>query len=224
MEELRSTDVLDREILEDARRKAQRILKSADEAAAAATAAWEKKAEELIAAARARYAEKLEQSRVEIMARLPMDKRRSRIAQIESFLRTGMEAYIAGLGRDKIIALLTAELGRRVAVCPGIAGVPFEVRFRGLERAEVERLLKELFPGGSWTAEESSLHHIPGSFPALVIDSADVRVTAAVDEAAEALLKDKRAELAAALLGAAFFEEAVPDKTPPNPVPEVSHV
>ena len=43
MEELQSTEVLDREILEDARRKAFRILKTADDTVKSNTAGWEKK-------------------------------------------------------------------------------------------------------------------------------------------------------------------------------------
>ena len=45
MEELQSTEALDREILEDARKKAFKILKSADESAASAKAAWDRKLE-----------------------------------------------------------------------------------------------------------------------------------------------------------------------------------
>ena len=43
MEELRSTEVLDREILEDARKKAQKILKTAEDAHAAQAQDWDKK-------------------------------------------------------------------------------------------------------------------------------------------------------------------------------------
>jgi hypothetical protein len=42
MEELQSTEALDREILEDARKKAFKILKGADETLASSKTAWEK--------------------------------------------------------------------------------------------------------------------------------------------------------------------------------------
>ncbi|MDR3337641.1 MAG: ATPase, partial [Treponema sp.] len=86
MEELQSTEVLDREILEDARRKAQRILKTADEEAAASGKVWEKKTEKALAELKRRHEERLELGRVEIMARLPLDKRRLRLCRIDSLL------------------------------------------------------------------------------------------------------------------------------------------
>jgi hypothetical protein len=41
VEELQSTEALDREILEDARKKAFKILKGADESAASSKKSWE---------------------------------------------------------------------------------------------------------------------------------------------------------------------------------------
>ena len=49
MEELQSTEILEREILEDARKKAMRILKTADDTIRAKTAEWEKKTADAVA-------------------------------------------------------------------------------------------------------------------------------------------------------------------------------
>ncbi|MDR1949503.1 MAG: ATPase [Spirochaetaceae bacterium] len=210
MEELLSTEVLDKEILEDARRKAQRILKTADEAAASAAASWEKKTKAVIARAKKRYAEKLERSREEIMARFPLDKRRCRLAQIETFLLTAVEAYIAGLGRDKILKLLEGELAERIRCCPELAGCPCTVSCRGLAEEELEGLLKKLLPRGSWTGRfVRDLPNVPGRFPAVILDSEKLRITASVDAAVLALLRDKRLELASALLGDAVLGDPV---------------
>jgi hypothetical protein len=215
MEELRSTEVLEKEILEDARRKAQRILKTANDTASSSTDAWEKRTQRVIAKAKTRYAERLEQNRREIMARLPLDKKRSRLEQIEKFLRQAAEECIAGLSRDTVTALLERELSKRVALCPEIRGTPFEVYFRGLSDGELEGLLGKLFPpdpkasGGSppsagWTVKEDlPPFTAPGSFPALILNSRELRITVSVDGAADTLLRDKRFELASALLGPA---------------------
>jgi hypothetical protein len=210
MEELRSTEVLDKEILEDARRKAQRILKTADEAAVQASLAWEKKTKALIAKAKKRYAARLEQSQNEIMARFPLDKRRCRLAQIESFLNTAADDYIAGLGREGILGILGRELAVRIRECPEIALAPCRVRSRGLEGDELEGLLRGLLPRETWTTgEDPGIRTLPGRFPAVVIDSEKLRITASVDGAALTLLKDKRFELATALLGEAALTDPI---------------
>jgi hypothetical protein len=49
MEELQSTEALDREILEDARKKAFKILKTAGETEAASQTAWDRKLEKTLA-------------------------------------------------------------------------------------------------------------------------------------------------------------------------------
>ncbi|MDR2404433.1 MAG: ATPase [Spirochaetaceae bacterium] len=215
MEELRSTEVLDKEILEDARRKAQRILKAADDAAVQAAATWEKKTKAVIAKAKKRYATKLEENRNEIMARFPLDKWRCRLAQIETFLNTAMDDYIAGLSRDRLLSILEKELAIRIQYCPEIALAPFTVYARGLEKDELEGLLKRLVPRQTWTiGEEPDLRTVPGRFPAVVLDSEKLRITASVDGAALTLLKDKRFELATALLGEAALADPIRQEVP----------
>jgi hypothetical protein len=212
MEELRSTEVLEKEILEDARRKAQRILKTADDTVASSTAAWNKRTERVIAKAKTQYAERLGKSRQEIMARLPLDKRRSRLEQIEGFLRQAAEECISRFGRDALSALLERELAKRLEACPEIRESPFEIRFRGLEDPDLDGLLDRIFPGEPGKSriprKKDPLYTVAGTFPALVLDSAKVRITVSVDETARTLLRDKRFELVSALLGQAVREEA----------------
>ncbi|MDR0387614.1 MAG: ATPase [Treponema sp.] len=206
MEELQSTEVLDREILEDARRKAQRILKTADETAASGTKRWEKKTERELKKVRDRYAARLEASRNEVMARLPLDKRRTRLAKIETLLKHAASSYLADLPRPKLLAILGRELKKRAGeldfpVREGTASV------RGLSREEAASLLKKAFPEGKWKIDCASpdaggnRRIAPGTFPALAVDARTARIIVSADAVMETLLRDKRAELAAALLG-----------------------
>jgi hypothetical protein len=220
MEELLSTESLDREILEDARKKAARILKTADETVASAAAGWEKKASDAITELRRKYADRLERNKNEILARMPLDKRRSRLEWIEGFLKEAMNACLSGLPRETILALLEKELKRRLEDFPEFA-VPgsgperiLNVTFRGLSAGELESLLKKYFPRGNLkTKEADALFSLPGVFPALVIDAPDARLTVSVDIAAADLLRDKRDELVTALLGAGA---SAPDGTVVN--------
>jgi hypothetical protein len=201
MEELQSTEVLDREILEDARRKAQRILKTADETVASGTRKWERKTEKALKGVRERYAARLEASRSEIMARLPLDKRRTRLSKIEALLKDAASSYLAGLSRPRLLAVLEGELKKRAGELD--SPVPEgRAAARGLTGEETESLLKKAFPQGRWAIDGGENRHIaPGAFPALAADTQAARITVSADAVIETLLRDKRAELAAALLG-----------------------
>ncbi len=76
MEELKSTDVLDKEILEDARKKANRILRQADETIESKADAWAKQSQAALEEVHRKYEDRISKQRAEITARLPLDKRR----------------------------------------------------------------------------------------------------------------------------------------------------
>lgn len=206
MEELQSTDALDREILEDARKKAFKILKNADETVSASKTALGKKLQTATDKARKNYAEKTETARREIMARLPMDKRRIRSEAINSFLSKAIEYFLGTLDRPALLRILEKELVLRAGEFSSLSGkdapsVTGDFRYRSLSAAECSALGSAAFPGMAFRYIEDSLPAINGIFPALVIDLPQLRITASADKAAETLLLDKRAELASALLG-----------------------
>ncbi|MDR1956956.1 MAG: ATPase [Treponema sp.] len=206
MEELQSTELLDREILEDARKKAYRILKSADEAVKAGDAAWERKTDAAIAGLRQNYAEDFEKTKQEIRARLILDKRRIRVEKIEGLLGEAMDAYFHGLPRETLLSLLTGELQRLEAEVRE-AGEPvsgFRVQCGGLSDEEAAGLLTASFPPGTWTQEKAAAGTgREARFPWVEADAPLVRITASITELGKTLLQDKRAELVEALLGPA---------------------
>jgi vacuolar-type H+-ATPase subunit E/Vma4 len=206
MEELQSTEVLDREILEDARKKAYRILKTADDTVSASGAAWDKKIKRAVDNIRRKYAVRSEKIRQEIMARLPLDKRRARSEYTEGLLQSSMNAFLSALPEDKLLGLVEIELKKRIAeyldqeADNQNGSASWELRFRGLEETELRSLLGRLGIT-SITMIQDPLLSLPGKLPGLVIDTPSARISASVYAAAQALLKNKRAELAEALLG-----------------------
>ncbi|MDR2078408.1 MAG: ATPase [Treponema sp.] len=207
MEELQSTDVLDKEILEDARKKARRILNTAEETITASAAAWEKRMEKDLRALEKSFTVRTEKIREEIMARLPLDKRRAYSEKAEALLLSAMRNYLGALSREKILALLEKEIKRCAAGLPESDPGPLEVGCRSLSQEELNNLLAKSLPGIDWTFKKTiEFHQLPGSFPAVIINSPMVRLTASVDAFAAALLEDRRAELAAALLGPPVLE------------------
>jgi vacuolar-type H+-ATPase subunit H len=206
MEELQSTDVLDKEILEDARKKAFKILKSADDSIRTSKESWDKKLERSLDKAKLRYSEKEKQLRREIMTRLPMDKRRMRSKTMDHFLKEAMENFLRSLDRASMLQIIEKELEKQIGGIAGGAGslkgfgeVP--LRYRQLSDEECRSIISPVFSGINFLYKEDTLRNIAGSFPALVVDFPCLRLTVSVDRAAEALLLDKRAELAGALLG-----------------------
>ncbi|MDR1899314.1 MAG: ATPase [Treponema sp.] len=203
MEELQSTEVLDREILEDARKKAFRILKTADDTAGANAASWDKKLAESLAELGRRYETRHKRTAAEIMARLPLDKRRIKSEKIEEFLNAAAASWYEGLGRVRVLAILEGELVRRLADCPefgegGQDGV-FRALLRHVKPKEAEALIGKVLPGLACSLETEE--EGDDLYPGITLVSATVRITASIRMVIDSLLHDKRAELMRALIG-----------------------
>jgi hypothetical protein len=223
MEEIQSTEILDREILEDARRKAFRTIKTADDTVKANTLAWEKKTAQAVEDLKARFEERRKKSSDEIMARLPLDKRRAESEKVEALVQRALDAWYEAQSRERILCLLEAELRLRLEDCPEFRGAGRNIKamFYKLGREEGEALLARVLPPGSWetvdyhlgvegAASASSTGAgaairasgvLSGKYPELVLDSPGVRINASINMLAASLLADHRAELTAALIG-----------------------
>jgi hypothetical protein len=217
MEELHSTEALDREILEDARKKAFKILKTADDTVQSKGKSWERKTRRAMEGIRKTYAARTESVREETLARLPLDKRRLRSETAETFLKEAMDAFLSGLGRDALLSILEKEFAGRFEACRGVLAEP-EISpsgkafkpvlfYSALSAAEGAEILKRaLRPGrmensGALENAELAKDGRASRFPSLALHTPAVRIKASVDAAAAELLKNKRAELVAALLG-----------------------
>lgn len=196
MEELRSTDALDREILEDARRKAEKALRAADDAAREAEASWDKKLAADLSALEAKHAERIRRQRAEVFARLPLDQRRSRVERAERLLSAAMESCLRALPRERLLALVEREVSRRAAeLAPG----PAAVRTRGLKEREAAAILSRTLGALPWTLADCA--ETPDELPSLSAEAGAVTVRCGVADVGAYLLDDKRGELASALLG-----------------------
>jgi hypothetical protein len=219
MEELLSTEALDKEILEDARKKAHKILKSADDALASQKQDWDRKTLEVTISLRNTYEERLKDSSDEIFARLPLDKRRLRSESAESFLNGAMAAFLRSLKRNSLLAILGFELSERLQICAAdFDGAKPIALFSGMDISEIRQVLLEaakiLGSGGlvqAFTFKEAppdaQVNGSAGEFPFVIINTDAVKITASVVSAAWALLASMRAELAEALLGKGSLDD-----------------
>jgi len=202
MEELQSTEILDREILEDARRKALRILKTADDTIHVQSAEWEKKTLESMNELEKKYNEQKKAEAEKIMARLPIDKLRIKVEKIESLLSSAVETWYESLSRQKILDMLKNELSKRIALCEEFSSSSQNhAYYNGLEKQEAQAVLKVV--KGVYNIEEvPSVSH----YPSITLETGNVRVIASIQKMADFFLQEKRAELVEALVGQAFTE------------------
>jgi len=198
MEELQSTEVLDREILEDARKKAWRILKTADDTVKAQAAEWEKKTRDSLADLKQKYAKRAEMAVSEIVSRQPMEQRRIKAQIIDRQLNQAVQAWYTGLDRGYVITLLKNELKMRLAEYNDFSVKAGKAFYRELAASEAKAILDAVLPGHKLSLEET-----PGTagFPELIIENDTARISASIKKAVDFFLLEKRAELIAALVG-----------------------
>jgi len=89
MEEIKGTEALEREILEDARKRAERIIRKAEESARLLGVQTEKKIEEATTALVGEYQAKKRIAELEMLSRLPLEKARLDISYRDEMLTQG---------------------------------------------------------------------------------------------------------------------------------------
>jgi len=201
MEELKTTKALEMEIIDDARKKAQEILKTADDTLAAQKLEWEEKLRTDLDSARKNCLDRMKSAKEEIFAKLPLDKRRLRSETAESFLVKAMDDFLCSLEREKLLSILKGELTDRfTAEIDSNVMRNAKIIYSGMDLREAAGLLKKVtnaeFQDADFTVDAHN-----HKFPFIEINAESIKITVSVENAAADLLKDKRAELASALLG-----------------------
>ena len=204
MEELQSTEILEREILEDARKKALRVLKAADETIQAKNIEWKEKTDLLTKDLAEKYGEEKKLLTEKLMARLPIDKLRAKIERIERLLQDAVGQWYNGLSRERALGLLKDELAQRLAYNDDFAScVDKTAYYHGLSLNEAQALLRV-------TNEKFTLTQAAGEggYPSIVLETENARITASIQNIIDYYLLEKREELIEAMLGLKFMEDA----------------
>ncbi|MDR1231724.1 MAG: hypothetical protein LBK61_10015 [Spirochaetaceae bacterium] len=210
MEELLSTDNIHREILDDAARKAGKISKGAESAVASMSAEWDGKLQKAVAEVKERYDAEIAGQVAEGKARLAMDKARAKLAKITGELENAMAAFFRGLPQNERLALLEHALSLRLDNVRAAAGsLPDEgggsasfsgvrVETCGITKTEAETLLTHLsLTAARIDGREAENHELPS----IILSTDDIKITASLRDEADAVLREKRSEVAEALFG-----------------------
>jgi len=203
MEELQSTEILDREILDDARKKAARILKQADDNIKAQNTQWAKKTADCVDELDKKYGEQEKTESDNVMARLPIDRLRLKIEKIENLLVAAEDSWYESLDRKYILKLLANELETRLEFVKGLGANRKERKafFFMLKRSEAEDLLKKF----NLSCEIEEVHSA-SRYPFITIETSELLITASIQKIIDYFLHVKRTELVQALVGSDFPE------------------
>ena len=211
MEEIRSTESLDREIEADAYKKAAKIEKSAATSMENTRAEWRKRLEDETLKEKEHFAAAALLRQNETAARLALDKQRLSCEMAERCLVSAVSGFLASLQRDELLDLLEQAFCRRLGyVFAGdFSALKDEfpvISSRFLDGTELEAILKKAFSASgvdytAWRKESAPAGGFDQADIALVFDSAAVRISVSAGAEARQALLDKRSELVAALLG-----------------------
>ncbi|HOM92565.1 MAG TPA: hypothetical protein PKX66_05285 [Rectinema sp.] len=196
MEEIRGTEALEREILEDARKRADRIIRKAEENARLLGAQTEHRIKEAKAALLSEYQIKKRTAELEMLSRLPLEKARLDILYRDEILRKALKEALASMN-PRLFGLWCVK--RLVCQVELVRKSPAKVLVHGLD-SETMRDIGALFGQGSdISIEEAPTMKVRG----LIVEPMDAsyRISITENDLLEWLLDEKRGELAAALFG-----------------------
>ena len=101
MQELRSTDILDKEIHSDARKKAERILKQSEIESSEILSSISENIRQAEEEKKSFYAAKLQSLEKDKKSTLPLEKQRFEVSFIQEKLLQNINEYIASLSLEK---------------------------------------------------------------------------------------------------------------------------
>ncbi len=203
MEELRSTEILDREIQEDARRKAEKILKTSESECLQIMEDVARRIERVRGEREREYRLAAEAYLKDSASAVPLEKQRRLVSYIDAAVNSALDSWLAGLGPDRRLSLYAGILSRyRPAV--GAAGI--SVRSAGFPEKDVRSAVGASLGSVeivSFEALSAGGARSVGFDEGILVETADgalsCRATSA--EIREELLVNRREELAKALFG-----------------------
>ena len=209
MQELRSTEILDKEILNDAGKKAESIKKKTEKEISQIIASVDGDVEKTQKDKQAYYAEKLSLFKKDKMAAEPLEKQRMKVSFIQSSIASKINAYFCSLPEKKQLELVLSQLPSDIItsgekkLTAYIYGFSFEAAKKVLAKEYKDSISSykqvifgQLVPEETYSLEEDNLRGI-------ILESEDknYRYRLTISEVLGNVLDKNRAELASALFG-----------------------
>jgi vacuolar-type H+-ATPase subunit E/Vma4 len=201
MEIVRNGELLEAQILEDARTKARRVAEAAEKECDAIRADGEHRMAEEAASFEAARTARVERLRRELASALPLDYRRTRLAFLQAALDKALAAWLAGLSPAEAGRLVASRVSRAASAFTGRA---VTVRRVGIDAALARALVEKALPGASvQTVTELTGDEAATAGTGVVVECVDGsrRLRATFGELTAQLLDEQREELITALYG-----------------------
>lgn len=143
MEELRSTEILDKEIEADARKKAARIVAKAESEAKSIIEGVDERVKKAVEEKSAVYKNKLSLLKKNADAYIPLEKERFLVAFYDEQVCKAMNEYFNSIGKEKRLSLLENKLEKcKFALENKKIAVSY---FGGLEEADARKVVEKAF-------------------------------------------------------------------------------
>lgn len=210
MEELRSTEILDKEIQVSARKKAERILAKADEDCKVLENSVFERVEKAKNEVEALFAHKLDAIKKDSEASIPLEKQRLLVSFIQNEIVKHINEYLVSLGEDKRIELVlkkSSDVFNRLE-----EGTKINAFVYGFDLNKTEKVLKKLLGAklskveetvfGKAALEDSEIDLKEGII--LVTEDSKIKVRFTLSEVINGILDKYREEMKDALFGDVF--------------------
>ena len=198
MEELRSTEILDREIQEDARKKAARIIADAEKQAADIRSAVKERIQKAREERQSVYAAKEAAFKADAQAAVPLKKERFLAAYEDSAVTGAINEYIAGLNPVKKLELVKKLLAK---YAPAFKNKKINAVVNGFDIKTIKDALEaEAGKGNVLSCTQAPKGE---NYEGCIIETEDrsVKCRATISELVNRIVDTDRYELAAALFG-----------------------
>jgi len=203
MQELRSTDILDKEIQADARKKAERMLAKTDSECEKLIASVESDIEKAAEEKQLFFAHKLEAFEKDRMAVVPLEKERFKVSFIQNAVIQNINKYLEALPEEKKLDLVAHDFDFKTerSLNAFVYGFSLSDAKKFLSDKMGSKLLsvKETKFGAVILEEDIGLAKPEG----IILESEDknFRCRLTLNEVIEKLLDTNRADLSATLFG-----------------------
>ena len=206
MQELRSTDILDKEIQADARKKAERMLEKADRDCQQLLASVEGDIEKAAEDKKQFFAHKLEAFEKDRQAVVPLEKERFKVSFIQNSIIQNINRYLEGLSEEKRLALVSRnfDFGKELNFNAYVYGFSLSAAKKFLSEKLKNRLLSVTESRFSSAALEDDIGLAKPEGIILESEDRTFRCRLTLNEVIEGLLNSNRAELSETLFGGAL--------------------
>ena len=206
MQELRSTDILDKEIQADARKKAERMLAKADRECEQLVSSVDADIEKAVEDKKLFFEKKLAAYEKDRQAVVPLEKERFKVSFIQSAVIQNINKYLGGLSEEKRLALVARDFNFNTD--RKLNAYVYGFSLSGAKKFLTDKLGSKLLSvsetkfGAAILEDEIGLDKPQGII--LESEAKDFRCLLTLSEVIEKLLDTNRAELSDTLFGGAI--------------------